>query len=65
MKVNFFKNKLFLSIFILFFYNKYTFSNHISIQKENFCFNCKKILYIKNSLKKKYKKRMFFIFKDK
>jgi len=53
MQFNFFGKKLFLSIFILFFYNNYIFANNLFKKQENISLNCKKFLYIKNNLKKK------------
>ncbi|QFQ32232.1 peptidoglycan DD-metalloendopeptidase family protein [Buchnera aphidicola] len=63
MKLNFLKNKLFLYIFILFFCNKYTFSNIALAKKENIYLNAKKFLYVENNLKKKYKKECFLFLK--
>lgn len=59
MQLNFFKNKFFLLIFILFFYNNYIFANNLFKKKENIYLNCKKIFYIKNDLKKNIKKNAF------
>lgn len=53
MRFNNFKNKLFLLIFILFFYNKYIFANNLFKHKENMCVNRKNFLHIEKNLKKK------------
>lgn len=55
MKFNCFKNKLFLLIFILFFYHHNIFANNVFTKTDNVCLNDKNFLYIKNSLKKKIK----------
>ncbi|WP_053940354.1 peptidoglycan DD-metalloendopeptidase family protein [Buchnera aphidicola] len=63
MKLNILKNKLFLSIVILFFYNKYTLSNIALAKKVNVYLDSKKFSYINNHLQKQYKKECFLFLK--